>query len=175
MQPSPHLFILSCHPRSAFLGIYFYCYCLFGGFKNFLLCSSSFSIKRNFKFWFSFYVFANVQLHQICQVQGVLVSREPLQPQAFLVAHPVKNSPAMQETWIRFLFWEDPLEKGMATHSSILTWRIPWTVPKSAWGHKELDTTEQLSLHHSLFLCFIFGHTPTKDGTPTSCIGSMES
>ena len=38
----------------------------------------------------------------------------------------VKNPPAMQETWVRSL-WEDPLEKGMATHSSILAWRIPWT------------------------------------------------
>ena len=40
----------------------------------------------------------------------------------------VKNPPAMQETWIRSLGWEDPLEKRMATLSSILAWRIPWTV-----------------------------------------------
>ena len=39
----------------------------------------------------------------------------------------VKNLPAMQETRVRSLGWEDPLEKGMATHSSILVWRIPWT------------------------------------------------
>ena len=39
----------------------------------------------------------------------------------------VKNLPAMQETWVRSLGQKDPLEKGMATHSSILTWRIPWT------------------------------------------------
>ena len=39
----------------------------------------------------------------------------------------VKNLPAMQETWVRFLGWEDPLEKEMATHSSILARRIPWT------------------------------------------------
>ena len=39
----------------------------------------------------------------------------------------VKNPPAMQETWIRSLSWEDPLEKGMATHSSILAWAIPRT------------------------------------------------
>ena len=44
-----------------------------------------------------------------------------------LVAQLVKNLPAIQETWIRSLGWEDPLEKGMATHSSILAWRIPWT------------------------------------------------
>ena len=45
-----------------------------------------------------------------------------------LVAQLVKNPSAMQETWVRSLGWEDPLEKGMATHSSILAWRIPWTV-----------------------------------------------
>ena len=39
----------------------------------------------------------------------------------------VKNLPAMRETWVPFLGGEDPLEKGMATHSSILAWRIPWT------------------------------------------------
>ena len=39
----------------------------------------------------------------------------------------VKNPPAMQETWVRSLGWEEPLEEGMATHSSILAWRIPWT------------------------------------------------
>ena len=52
------------------------------------------------------------------------------------MAQLVKNLPVMQETWVRPLGWEDPLEKGKATHSSILGWRI----------HKELDTTEQLSL-----------------------------
>ena len=45
-----------------------------------------------------------------------------------LVAQLVKNLPVMQETWVQFLGWEDPLEKGKATHSSILAWRIPWTV-----------------------------------------------
>ena len=46
-----------------------------------------------------------------------------------MVAQLVKNLPAMQETLVRFLGWEDhPLEKGTATHSSILAWRIPWTV-----------------------------------------------
>ena len=45
-----------------------------------------------------------------------------------LVAQLVKKPPAMQETWVRSLGWKDPLEKGKATHSSILAWRIPWTV-----------------------------------------------
>ena len=47
---------------------------------------------------------------------------------ASLVAQLVRNSPAMQEAWVRSLGWEDPPEKGKATHSSILAWRIPWAV-----------------------------------------------
>ena len=47
---------------------------------------------------------------------------------ASLVAQLVKNPPAMQETWVRSLGWEDPLEKAQATHSSILAWRTPWIV-----------------------------------------------
>ena len=64
---------------------------------------------------------------------------------ASLVAQLVKNLPTMLETWVGSLGWEGPLEKGMATHSSILDWRIPWISP---WGCKKLDTTEQLSLFH---------------------------
>ena len=45
---------------------------------------------------------------------------------ASLIAQSVKNLPAMQETWVRFLRWEDPLEKEMATHSCILAQRTPW-------------------------------------------------
>ena len=55
----------------------------------------------------------------------------------------------MQETWVRSLGWEDPLEEGVATHSSILTWRIPHgqrsLVGYSPWGGKESDTTERLA------------------------------
>ena len=60
----------------------------------------------------------------------------------------VKNLPAMQETWVQSLGQEGPLEKRMATHSSILAWRIPWTeepVGCSPWGLKVLDMTEQLN------------------------------
>ena len=53
----------------------------------------------------------------------------PLQDSwASLVAQLVKNPPAMRETWVQSLVWEDPLEKRKATHSRILAWRIPWTV-----------------------------------------------
>ena len=65
--------------------------------------------------------------------------------QASLVAHMVTNLPSMWETWVQFLGQEDPLEKRMATHSSMLVWRIPWTEDPSGspWSHKESDTTEQ--------------------------------
>ena len=52
----------------------------------------------------------------------------------------------MQETWVQSLGQEDPLQKGKATHSSILAWRIPWTI--CPWGHKESDATERLSLSY---------------------------
>ena len=52
-------------------------------------------------------------------------------PRASLVAQMVKNLPAMQETWVQSLGWEDPFEEGMATHSSFLAWRIP--TDRGAW------------------------------------------
>ena len=55
----------------------------------------------------------------------VSIRGRPLNQQ---LAHLVKNLPAMQKTWVQSLGWEDPLEKGMAIHSSTLAWRIPWTV-----------------------------------------------
>ena len=60
-----------------------------------------------------------------------------------------KNLPAVQETWVWSLGWEDPLEKGKATHCSIMVWRIPGTedlAGYSPWGNKESDMTERLSL-----------------------------
>ena len=61
------------------------------------------------------------------------------------MAQVVKNPPAMWETWVQSLHWEDPLEEGMATHSSILAWKIPWTEELGglqSMGSQELDTTE---------------------------------
>ena len=67
---------------------------------------------------------------------------------ASLMAQMVKNPPVIQETWVRYLGWEDPLEEEMATHFNILAWRIPWTgrslVGYGPQGHKELDTTEAI-------------------------------
>ena len=62
-----------------------------------------------------------------------------------LVAQTVKNLPAMQDTWVQSLGGEDPLKRGMATHSSMLAWRIHGQrslAGYSPWGCKELDTTE---------------------------------
>ena len=67
--------------------------------------------------------------------------------QASLVAQLVKNPPAMQETWVQSLGWEDLLEKGKATHSSILAWRIPWTAV-----HGVTKSQTQLSNFHFHFL-----------------------
>ena len=74
----------------------------------------------------------------------IIVSPSPFW--ASLMAQMVKNPLAMLETWVQSLDWEDPLEEGMATHSSIFAWRIPmdrgaWQVTYSSWGRKELDTT----------------------------------
>ena len=64
-----------------------------------------------------------------------------------MVAQLVKNLPAMWVTWVQSLGWGDPLEKGKATHSSILAWRIPWTEEPGGLqsiGSKELYTTERV-------------------------------
>ena len=75
---------------------------------------------------------------------------------ASLVVQRLKRLPAMWETWVRSLGWEDPLEKEMATHSSFLAWRIPWTEELGglqSTGHKESDTTDQL--HFAPFKSFL--------------------
>ena len=62
-----------------------------------------------------------------------------------LVAQTVKRLPTMQETRVQSLGQEDPLEEGMATHSGILAWRVPWTEEPGGlqpWGHKQSDMTE---------------------------------
>ena len=79
------------------------------------------------------------------------------------MAQTVKNPPAVQETWVLSLGWEDLLEEGMATHSSILAWRIPmergaWRAPVcySPWGRKELDMTELLSTAEQFAYILLF-------------------
>ena len=62
---------------------------------------------------------------------------------AFLVPQMVKNPPAMWETWLQSLGWEDPLEDSTATHSNILAWRIPWTEERG-----RLQTTGSHRVRH---------------------------
>ena len=84
--------------------------------------------------------------------------RTPTNPNVFtiwasLVAQSIKNLPAIQETWVQFLGWDNPLEKEMATHSGILAWRIPFTEESGrlqSLRSQELDTTEPLSLFRYL-------------------------
>ena len=69
------------------------------------------------------------------------------------MAQTVKNLPTVQKTWVQSLSWENPLEKGMATHSSILAWRITRKEDpggQQSMGCQELDTTERLTLSLSL-------------------------
>ena len=69
------------------------------------------------------------------------------------MAQTVKILPAIWAMWVQSLGQENPLEKEMATHSSILAWRIPWTeslAGYSSWGHKESDMTEQLTVTKTL-------------------------
>ena len=75
------------------------------------------------------------------------------------MAQMVKNLPAIQRTQVRSLGRKDPLEKGMATHSSILTWRVPWTEEPgySPRGCNELDMTERLTHIHRGIMMAIRG------------------
>ena len=70
----------------------------------------------------------------------------------------LKHLPAMWETWVRSLGQEDPLEKEMATHSSILAWTIPWMEELGglqSTGHKESDMTERLHFHYKILILII--------------------
>ena len=92
-------------------------------------------------------------------IKSIFISQlryEPYCARASLIAQSVKNLPAMQETRVRFLGREDPLEKEMATHSSILAWRIPWTEEPGrlqSMGSQESDTTYRLYYYYLLLYC----------------------
>jgi len=76
-----------------------------------------------------------------------------------MVAQTVKNVPEMQETMVQSLGQEDPLENGMAAHSSILAWEIPWTEGPGglqSMSGKESDTTEWLSRFHTVITSVVF-------------------
>ena len=82
---------------------------------------------------------------------------------ASLVAQKVKHPPVMWETMVQSLGWEDPLEIGMATHSSILAWRIPWTEESGGLHSMELQRAGHDSMTNSLLTLFIW-----KRGDPSS-------
>ena len=69
----------------------------------------------------------NIKGKNITSTNLIFLSLESLKEKASLMSQMVKNLPAMQETPVQSLGWKDPLEKGMATHSCIFAWRIPWT------------------------------------------------
>ena len=73
------------------------------------------------------------------------IREEPVYVEASLVAQMVKSLPAIQETLVQSLGWEDPLEKGAATHSSALTWKIPWTEEPGSLQFMGLQRATQLS------------------------------
>ena len=104
-----------------------------------------FTCVHSFILYFSRQIFMEHLLYAICTVLGdklyvhmlgdklyihmpLIFFRICFITRASLVVQPVENPPAMCEAWVRSLGWEDPMEKGTATHSSIFAWRIPWTV-----------------------------------------------
>ena len=93
---------------------------------------------------------------------------------SLVVAQLVKNLPAMRETWVWSLSWEDPLEKGRAAHSSILAWRIPWTVQSMGLQTAGHDSVSWTRLSHFHFHFWYYGlhfsvsvtNSPTHLGKP---------
>ena len=75
---------------------------------------------------------------------------------ASLVAKLVKNLPAMWETWVGSLGWDDPLEEGRTTHSSVLTWRIPWTV--QSMGLQSQTVLNDFDFLFTFLMCQLFSH-----------------
>ena len=84
----------------------------------------------------------------------------------FPVAQTVKNLPAMQETWVRSLDQEDPLEKGLATHSSTLAWRIPWTEEPGGLQSMGWQSQTQLTNYHFHFLFLHIKILKARKSTP---------
>ena len=93
-----------------------------------------------------------------------------------LVAQMVKNLPAMLETWVWFLGQENPLEKGKATHSSILAWRIPWTEEPGGphcTGYQESGMTERLTYTHTEW-CEVFWFYMYSECRSNDCYEGMK-
>ena len=107
-------------------------------------------VLHNGCFFMSFSYIPFGTLFHYTSSQGINIVSHTTQ-WASLVAQSVKNLPAMQETWVGFLGWEDSLEKEIATHFGILAWRIPWNEEPGrlqSMGSQESDTTSRLNCHH---------------------------
>ena len=101
-----------------------------------------------------------------------------------LVPQTVKNPAAVWETWVQSLNWEDPLEKRMATYSSIFAWRIPWTEEPGklqSMGHKRLDIPQWLSysyanmlIHYKVLPNWLNGKKSTCQAGDTDSIPELE-
>ena len=118
---------------------------LFRSSNKLLLTSTSpsFTPRRSPSRWLFGFRIVSSHCYYYCIYLAVILTG------ASLVAQPVKNLPAMQETWVQSLHQEDPLEKRMATHSSILAWKIPWR-EKPGW--LEPIKSQRLSIHaHTCF------------------------
>ena len=116
---------LSNFPKLIFQSLYYNCICV--ALVILALILSKYISMLNHKYICSTLMYLLKHACSCCQVtQGVdfFVHRFRV---FGVVVQTVKNLPSMWETWVQSLGWEDPLEKGMATHSSILAWRIPWT------------------------------------------------
>ena len=106
------------------------------------------------------YRFWKMQINKKRKQEQFLILPPRINPTTFLfwvslVAQMVKNPPTMQETWVQFLGWEDLLEKGMATHSSILAWRIPLTEEPGRLQSVGSQGGIQLSNFHFPYLCML--------------------
>ena len=118
----------------------------------FSVCSSELVIFFTFSSVFLFYSLGNFFRNFNLPILVISFSCPLIYNRTLLVAQTAKNLPAMQETWVQSLILEDPPEKRMATHSSILAWRILWTKKSGrlqSMGSRESDMTEWLSLYNS--------------------------
>ena len=132
--------------------------------NNPYICSSRF-----FNFYFCIYnskikletcyvIFKNLTKHCIFSCHYVIFV-------ASLVAQMVKHLPAMRETWVWFLGWEDPLEKEMAIHSSTLAWKIPWTEEPNRlhpMGSQRVGHNWATSLHFTSWCYFLINLTQVR-------------
>ena len=112
--------------------------------------------------------------HHLVPSLLVLICQWPYSSWAFLVAQLVKNPPAMWETWVWSLGWEDPLEKGKATHSNKLAWRIPctvWSLGSQTVRHDWVTSTFILFFYRAQFLLGIpsYSITTARAFAPSTC------